>query len=93
MSVVIIGGNECMVGKYKQLCKSYNCDAKVYAKMSCNLRNIGTPDLVVLFMNTVSHKMVHCTLNNLKNNGNVKIARVPTSSVSALKQVLDTHAQ
>ena len=25
MSVVIIGGNECMVCKYKSLCKEYQC--------------------------------------------------------------------
>jgi len=92
MSVVIIGGNECMVRKYKDLCSQYNCSAKVYARMSCNLRDIGTPDLVVLFMNTVSHKMVHCTLNNLKSD-RVKIARAHSSSISALRQILDTHAQ
>ena len=28
MSVVIIGGNECMVHQYKNLCREYRCDAK-----------------------------------------------------------------
>ena len=32
MSVVILGGNECMVRKYKDLCKEYECQAKVFAK-------------------------------------------------------------
>ena len=30
MSVVIIGGNECMVRQYKDLCQEYSCDAKVF---------------------------------------------------------------
>ena len=34
MSVVIIGGNECMTRRYKDICEEYDCDAKVYAKMS-----------------------------------------------------------
>ena len=28
MSVVILGGNECMVRQYKDLCRSYQCTAK-----------------------------------------------------------------
>lgn len=56
MSVVIVGGNECMVGKYKKLCSEYKYKVKVYPKMSGGLKNIGTPDLLVLFTNTVSHK-------------------------------------
>jgi len=32
MSVVIIGGNERMVRRYEDLCKSYDCRAKVFAK-------------------------------------------------------------
>ena len=25
MSIVIVGGNECMESQYKQICKSYGC--------------------------------------------------------------------
>lgn len=32
MSVVIIGGNECMVRRYKDLCQEFRCDAKVFPK-------------------------------------------------------------
>ena len=32
MSVVILGGNECMVRQYKQLCQDYHCTAKVIPK-------------------------------------------------------------
>ena len=48
MSVVIIGGNECMERQYKDLCEEYSCRAKVFTKMSGGLRNkIGSPDLLV----------------------------------------------
>lgn len=32
MSVVIIGGNECMVCKYETICKKHGCKAKVFVK-------------------------------------------------------------
>ena len=41
MSVVIVGGNECMVCQYKELCREYKCKAKIYPKMAGNLKNIG----------------------------------------------------
>ena len=90
MSVVIIGGNECMVREYKELCKEYKCKAKIYPKMSGCMKNIGTPDLLVLFTSTVSHKMVQCALSESKGR-NVRIARSHTSSMSALKNILEEH--
>lgn len=42
---MIVGGNECMVRQYKDLCGDYKCKAKVYPKMQNGLKNIGTPDL------------------------------------------------
>ena len=32
MSVVIVGGNECMVRQYKELCREYKCKAKIFPK-------------------------------------------------------------
>ena len=90
MSVVIVGGNECMVRQYKDLCRAYKCTAKVYPKMSGGLKDIGSPDLLVLFTNTVSHKMVRCALNETKGQS-VRIARCHTSSMSALKSILEEH--
>ena len=58
MSIVIIGGHDRMVCQYKKVCQKYQCKAKVFTQMSGNLsKKIGTPDLVVLFTNTVSHKI------------------------------------
>ena len=38
MSVVIIGGHERMETQYKQICKQYKCKAKVFTRMSGNLK-------------------------------------------------------
>ncbi len=95
MSVVIVGGNECMTRQYKNLCDKYNCKAKIYPKMSRGLKDIGSPDLLVLFTNTVSHKMIRCALCSADTasdaSKNIRIARCHSSSVSALKNILDTH--
>ena len=90
MSVVIVGGNECMIRQYKDLCREYNCKAKIYPKTSNGLRNIGTPDLLVIFTGTVSHKMVRCALNEVRNQ-DVRVARSHTSSIAALKSILKEH--
>ena len=59
MSVVIIGGHDRMVSQYKKICRNYKCKAKVFTQMSASLdKQIGSPDLLVLFTNTVSHKMI-----------------------------------
>ena len=61
MSVVIIGGNERMVCQYTDICKDYGCKAKVFPKEHGSVKKkIGNPDLMILFTNTVSHKMGRC---------------------------------
>ena len=90
MSIVIVGGNECMTRQYKELCSEYKYKSKIYPKMSSGLKNIGSPDLIVLFTNTVSHKMVRCALNEAKGQ-NIKIARSHSSSMNALKEILEKH--
>lgn len=89
MSVVIVGGNKCMVRRYTDLCREYNCKAKVYPKMTNGLKEVGSPDLMILFTGTVSHKMVKCALSEI--GVGTKIARSHTSSVSALRNILDAH--
>ncbi len=89
MSVVIVGGNECMTRRYVDLCSRYRCKAKVYPKMTNGLKDIGSPDLLILFTNTVSHKMIRCALSDA--GANTKIARCHSSSISALRGILDEH--
>lgn len=89
MSVVIIGGNECMECHYKEVCKKYGCEAKVFTKESGSLKKkIGMPDLLILFTSTVSHKMVYGVVQDAKRNG-IKIARSHSSSTYALNSILN----
>lgn len=91
MSIVIIGGNERMACQYADICKNYGCTAKVFTKENGALRKkIGVPDLLILFTNTVSHKMVISAVGEAKRN-NIPIARVHSSSASALCGLLDEH--
>lgn len=92
MSVVILGGNECMVREYKDLCREYQCKAKVYPKMSNAMKNIGSPDLLVMFTNTMSHKMVRCAMNEMKGQKNIRIVYSHASSKAALRNILEEHA-
>lgn len=88
MSVVIIEGHDRMVTQYKKICKTYNCKAKVFTQMSASLdKQIGTPNLLVLFTNTVSHKMIRCALDEVRP-GTTQIVRSHTSSASALNEIL-----
>lgn len=91
MSVVIIGGNERMVCRYSDICKSYGCKAKVFPKENGAIRKkLGCPDLLILFTDTVSHKMVISAVQEAKRN-NIPIARCHTGSAAALHQLLSEH--
>lgn len=92
MSVVILGGNECMERQYKDLCRDYKCRVKVFIKPVGNLKNkMGQPDLMIFFTSTMSHKMLRSALRETKGMSTV-IARSHSSSMAALRNILDTHA-
>ena len=89
MSIVIVGGHDRMVGQYKKICKSYKCKCKVFTQMEADFgKKIGCPDLLVLFTNTVSHKMVKCAVTEAEKS-NADVVRCHTSSGSALCEILD----
>ena len=90
MSVVIVGGNECMARRYEDLCAEYSCKAKVFMKTEKGIQDFGSPDLLVLFTSTMSHKMVQGALSELKGQNTV-IERCHTSSLSALRGILEKH--
>ncbi len=93
MSVVIIGGNERMECQYKQICKQYGCKAKVFTKMPADFKKqIGYPDLLILFTNTVSHKMVGSAIQEAVKRKSM-VARCHSSSACALKDLLSIHCQ
>ena len=55
MSVIIVGGNDRMATRYKDICKSYDCKAKVFIKYPTGFdKKIGSPDLAVVFTDTVA---------------------------------------
>lgn len=91
MSVVIIGGNDCMHRRYIQTCEKYGCKAKVFTQMESEIRRkIGSPDLMILFTSTVSHKMVKCALCEAKRCC-TRVERCHSSSMTALEGILKNH--
>ena len=92
MSVVIVGGHDRMVCQYKKICKQYHCKAKVFTQMSAQLsKQMGSPDLFVLFTNTVSHKMIKCALDEARKS-NAQVVRCHTSRGAALIDILKRQA-
>ena len=83
MSIVIVGGHDRMVAQYKKICKSFTQMEADFSK------KIGCPDLLVLFTNTVSHKMVKCALDEVGTS--TDIVRCHTSSKNALNGILEAH--
>ncbi len=81
-----------MVCQYKKICKHYKCRAKVFTQMSANLdKQLGTPDLFILFTNTVSHKMVKTAIDEAKKK-KINVVRCHTSSGAALEHILKEYA-
>lgn len=91
MSVVIVGGNECMEGQYCEICKRCGCKAKVFTKENGTMKKkLGCPELLILFTKTVSHKMAISAVQEAKRN-NIPIARIHSSSAATLKNALSQY--
>jgi hypothetical protein len=88
MNVVIIGGNECMECRSKCIGKTYRCKVKVFTKFEGRLPDrIGTPDLIVLFTNPVSHSLARAAKNKAAQN-NIILVQSHCGSGDALKNIL-----
>ena len=88
MSLTIIGGNECMERKYEEICRGYGHKVKIFTKASGMIKKkIGSPDLLILFTSTVSHKMVHCAVAEAERK-NIIVERSHSSSANALNEIL-----
>lgn len=91
MSIVLIGGNDRMATRYKDICKSYKCKAKVFTQMPADFENkLGKPDLMVVFINTCSHKMVN-SVNQRSAKHNIPVVKSHSASVTALKTILQEY--
>ncbi|MCR5481967.1 MAG: DUF2325 domain-containing protein [Clostridia bacterium] len=90
MSIVIVGGNECMERQYREICKNHGCKSKVFCKYRAGMESrIGRPDLLILFTHTVSHKAVHCAVSNVPHT--TDIVRSHSSSQAALQEILESY--
>lgn len=88
MSIVIIGGHDRMIRKYKDICSSFKCKHKVFTHMKSDLEGqIGNPDLLVLFTGTMSHKMLKTAIS-AANKNNIRVVHSKTGSSSALTGIL-----
>ena len=82
-----------MASRYKDICKSYKCKAKVFTKMQTDFENkLGTPDLMVVFTNTCSHKMLN-SVNKKSDKKDIPVVKVHTASATALKSVLEQYCR
>jgi len=91
VTVVIVGGNHCMQRLYVDTCEKYGCKAKVYVKTNGDLKHkIGSPDLIILFTNTVSHKMRKVAVSEAKRCHAI-IERSHSSSLNALETIMENH--
>ena len=88
MSVVIIGGNECMERRYEQMCSRFGCKSKIFCKPQADMKSrIGNPDLLILFTHTVSHKLVQNALSHVPEE--TRIVRSHSSSLASLQSILE----
>jgi hypothetical protein len=80
-----------MERKYKDICKEFDCDAKVFTKFEGRLQDyIGNPDLIVLFTNPVSHMMAKAARQRASQ-GNISLVQSHTGSGTALRNILSSR--
>jgi len=89
MSLLILGGNECMERRYEELCRQYSHQARVYTNTCRRISDIGSPDLIVCFTGTMSHKMLKIASGQAQKK-KIPVVHCRTSSLAALKMILDT---
>jgi hypothetical protein len=90
MSLVLVGGHDRMHREYQNVCEHFNCNSKIYTQMPANFnKSIGVPDRIILFTNTVSHKMVKVAVREARRK-NIPISRCHSSSATALHELLQT---
>lgn len=77
-----------MHSEYEKICKELGHKIKIFTQMKARFsKAIGSPDAVVIFTNTVSHKMVKVASVEAKKR-NILIVRCHTSSRYALENTI-----
>lgn len=91
MSIVIVGGNERMENDYRKICRKHQLKAKVFTKVKGSIRDqIGEPELIVIFTDTVAHKMSMVAKKEAKHK-DIPVTYVHSSSATALEQTLAVY--
>jgi hypothetical protein len=76
--------------QYKDICQEFGCKVKVFTQKKCNLDClIGSPDLIVLFTNPVSHGMAVIARKEAANRG-ITLVQSHSGSGNALRTILET---
>lgn len=88
MSIVLVGGHDRMHDEYKGIGGKFGHRIKVFTQMPARFdKAIGEPDVIVLFTNTVSHKMVITAVKEAKRK-KIPLLRCHTSSCNSLEETL-----
>ncbi len=89
MSIIIIGGHDKMVTRYREMCEKRGHQAKVYTQHSAQFEKVmGQPDVIILFTEKVAHKMVTVVVQKAKRN-RIPILRSHSSSATSLDNLLN----
>lgn len=89
MSILVLGGHERMENIYKKQGKEMGYRLKVMCKIKSGFtKRIGNPDAIIIFTNTVSHKMV-VAAENIARKNKLTIIRSHNSSQFALENILN----
>jgi len=88
MNVVIIGGHDRLVCRYKEVCAECGCNAKVFTQPKTGLCcSIGCPHLIVIFTGLVSHMVVK-TAKSLAAGKKIDLVQSHSASCNALRNIL-----
>ncbi|PKM51199.1 MAG: DUF2325 domain-containing protein [Firmicutes bacterium HGW-Firmicutes-7] len=85
MSIILVGGHDRMHERYKSIGSKHGHRMKIFTQMPAKFEKlIGEPDCILLFTNTVSHKMVKAAVKEAKRK-NIPVIRCHNSSASSLE--------
>lgn len=88
MSIVLVGGHDRMQREYEGICSKRGHNVKVFTQMPARFQKlIGTPDGIVLFTATVSHKMIHTAVKEARRK-KIPVFRCHNSSGTSLEGLL-----
>lgn len=88
MCIVVIGGHDRMHDVYREVGDRHGYKMKIFTQMASRFnKSIGDPSAIVLFTNTVSHKMAIMATKEAKRK-KIPLLRCATSSKSSLEEIL-----